>query len=53
MLPKEWVFEKDLINAEIIGQAHYFYMNNDFVKNQRLFTANYLEDSINALKKQQ
>jgi len=52
MLPKEWVFEKELINAEIIGQAHYFYMNNDFVKNQRLFTANYLSDSIKALKKQ-
>lgn len=52
MLPQNWYFEKELINAEIIGQAHYFYMNNDFVKNQRLFTANYLNNSINALKKQ-
>jgi hypothetical protein len=52
MLPSDWVFEKELINAEIIGQAHYFYINNDFVKNQRLFTANYLHNSINALKKQ-
>ncbi len=52
MLPNEWVFEKELINAEIIGQAHYFYMNNNFVKNQRLFTANYIDSSIKALNKQ-
>ena len=51
-LPQNWYFEKELINAEIIGQAHYFYANNIFVKNQRLFTANYLNNSINALKKQ-
>jgi len=49
MLPNEWVFEKDLINAEIIGQAHYFYRNNKFVENQRLFTAIYLDSSIKAL----
>lgn len=52
MLPNEWIFEKELINAEIIGQAHYFYMNNNFVKNQRLFTVNYIDNSIIALKKQ-
>jgi len=51
-LPHNWYFEKELINAEIIGQSHYFYANNTFVKNQRLFTANYLNNSINALKKQ-
>jgi len=51
-LPQNWYFEKELINAEIIGQAHYFYANNSFVKNQRLFTVNYLNNSINALKKQ-
>ena len=51
-LPQDWYFEKELINAEIIGQAHYFYKNNSFLKNQRLFTANYLNNSINALKKQ-
>ena len=48
-LPNEWYFEKDLINAEIIGQAHYFYRNNKFVENQRLFTAIYLDSSIKAL----
>ena len=52
MLPSDWVFEKELINAEIIGQAHYFYKNNSFVKNQRLFTSMYLNNSITALKKQ-
>ena len=52
MLPSEWYFEKELINAEIIGQAHYYYKNNSFVKNQRLFTSMYLDNSINALKKQ-
>lgn len=49
MLPSEWYFEKELINAEIIGQAHYFYRNNKFVENQRLFTAIYLDSSIKAL----
>ena len=52
MLPSDWYFEKELINCEIIGQAHYFYMNNNFVKNQRLFTSMYLNNSITALKKQ-
>ena len=52
MIPGEWHFEKELINAEVIGQAHYFYMNKDFVKNQRLFTSIYLDNSIEALKKQ-
>tara|TARA_R110002074_G_scaffold302750_1_gene473953 strand:- start:1675 stop:2184 length:510 start_codon:yes stop_codon:yes gene_type:complete len=52
MLPNDWHFEKELINAEIIGQAHYYYKNNSFVENQRLFTSMYLNDSINALKKQ-
>lgn len=52
MLPNEWYFEKELINAEIIGQAHYFYKNNSFVKNQRLFASMYLNNSIKALKKQ-
>ena len=37
---------------KLLGQSHYFYANNTFVKNQRLFTANYLNNSINALKKQ-
>lgn len=49
MLPNDWIFEKELIRAEIIGQAHYNYKNNTFVKNQRLFTCLYLEDSIKAL----
>ena len=52
ILPNEWYFEKELINAEIIGQAHYYYKNNSFVENQRLFTSMYLNDSINALKQQ-
>ena len=52
MLPNEWYFEKELINAEIIGQAHYYYKNNSFVKNQRLFTSMYLDNSIKSLKKQ-
>ena len=52
MLPSDWNLERDLINAEIIGQAHYFYKNNEFVKNQRDFTSQYLKSSIIALQKQ-
>ena len=49
MLPLDWYFEKSLIDCEIRGQAHYFYKNNRFVTNQRMFTISWLENSINAL----
>ena len=49
MLPFTWDFEKKLIECEIRGQVHYFYRNNKFVENQRLFTIKWLESSIDAL----
>jgi len=48
-LPKDWIFERELIHAEIVGQAHYNYINNSFVKEQRLFTIEYLQDTVKAL----
>lgn len=49
-LPNEWVFEKELIHAEITGQAQYFMKNDSFVPNQRLFTRDYINNPIKALK---
>lgn len=50
-LPKNWILERDLIHAEIIGQGLYnFYNSGQFVKNQRTFTLNYLLDPITTLK---
>ena len=51
MLPNDWNLERSLIECEIRGQAHYFYLNNRFISNQRIFTVCWLENSINALRK--
>ena len=50
MLPSDWAFEKSLVESEIRGQAHYFFINNKFVDNQRVFTRKYLENSISAIR---
>lgn len=49
-LPDHWVFEKDLIHAEITGQAQYFMHNGTFVPNQRVFTRDYISSPKDALK---
>lgn len=50
MLPVDWIFERKLIECEIRGQAHYFYLNNKFINNQRLFSSLWIQDSIKALR---
>ena len=49
-LPKDWYFEKDLVDCEIRGQAHYFFINNRFITDQRRFTINWMHNSIAALR---
>jgi len=49
-LPKNWIFEKDLIHAEIVGQAHFNFLNNSFLNNQRKFTIEYFFSPFAALK---
>lgn len=48
-LPHHLIFERELILCEIVGQAQYFMKHNEFVKNQRNFTRNYLSDCRTAL----
>lgn len=48
-LPSTWIFEKELIQSEIVGQAQYFMTNGDFLKNQRRFTHRYLIDPLRAV----
>lgn len=49
-LPKNWIFEKMLLHAEVTGQTQYYHINEDFVKDQRKFTINYLKDVNTALR---
>jgi len=42
-LPLDWVFERNLIYCEVIGQAAYHRNTGNFVEDQREFTINFLE----------
>ena len=48
-LPDSYLFEKELINIEVIGQVQYMKKKGLFVENQRKFTIDYLRDPIKAL----
>lgn len=51
-LPKNWQYEKDLLNADLLGQTQYYWINDcKFVENQRKFVADYLVNPLNAIKK--
>ena len=50
-LPKEWVLERELVMCEIVGQAQYNMIYGEFIDNQRLFTADYLNNVKQTLKK--
>lgn len=43
-LPRHWVYEKELIHAEITGQAQYNMKTGEFVKDQRIFTKAYINN---------
>lgn len=49
-LPQDWIFERELIHVEVVGQIHYFGMRNEFVEDQRQFTVDYLINPIEALR---
>lgn len=42
MIPSDWLYEKDLIHTEIIGQAQFFVHNGFFIDDQRRFTSVYM-----------
>lgn len=49
-LPTDWLFERELLHIEVVGQIHYHALNHDFVKDQRQFTIDYLLNPIKALR---
>ena len=49
-LPSDWLFERELLHIEVVGQIHYHALHGDFVDDQRLFTARYLNNPLKALK---
>lgn len=42
-LPEDWYFEKQLLEADIIGQLQYLEENGEFPEDQRAFTMKYLQ----------
>lgn len=50
-LPKEWIFERELVMCEVVGQAQYNMIQGDFVNNQRQFTMDYLRNCLVTLRK--
>lgn len=49
MLPSDWVFEKELVMIEILGQNQYYSIHKEFLKNQRQFTIDYLKNPAKAI----
>ena len=45
MLPSDWIFEKELVMIEILGQNQYYSVHKEFVKNQRQFAIEYLKSA--------
>lgn len=49
-LPTNWLFERELLHIEVVGQIHYHALNHKFVEDQRQFTIDYLLNPLKALK---
>lgn len=49
-LPDDFIFEKELIMCEIVGQNLYYRENKEYCTDQRVFTHQYLINPINAIK---
>lgn len=49
-LPKDWLFERELIHIEVAGQVQYFHMHNKFIEDQRQFAVDYMFNPLKALK---
>lgn len=48
-LPTDWIFEKELLTSEILGQNQYYRQHKEFVKDQRKFTYDYLQNPVTAV----
>lgn len=53
MLPKDWLFEKQLILIDVIGQLQYFHKHKVYLLNQRKFCIDYLKNPIEAVLNKQ
>lgn len=53
MLPESWLFEKELVRIEVVGQAQYLSYNGVFVEDQRRFTVDYLHYPLGAIRNKQ
>lgn len=52
-LPTDWYAEKQLIHCEVVGQAQYFMEQEEFLKDQRLFTGMYFVNPLGAIRTKQ
>lgn len=52
-LPKDWLFEREMILAQILGTNQYYKIHKDYVKDHRQFMADYLTDPEKAIYTQQ
>lgn len=52
-LPTDWLFEKELVAIEIIGQGQYYSVHNEFLKDQRKFSMDYIKSPMEAIFRKQ
>lgn len=48
-LPTDWIFERELITAEVLGQNQYYRIHREYVVDQRQFAYDYLFNTVEAL----
>lgn len=47
MLPKDWTYERMLLQAEIVGQGVHYTFSDKIISNQREFARNYIKTLTN------
>lgn len=48
-LPTDWIFERELITAEVLGQNQYYRIHKEYVVDQRQFAYDYLFNTVEAI----
>lgn len=48
-LPTDWIFERELITAEVFGQNQYYRIHREYVVDQRQFCYDYLFNTVEAI----
>lgn len=48
-LPTDWIFEKELLTAEVLGQNQYYRIHREYVTDQRQFAYDYLFNTVKAV----